>query len=375
MVDTMANATAPNADHLTAEPATAPPVPALEVRGVRKAFGRTVVLDGVDLIVPAGSITAVLGPSGGGKTTLLRIVAGFDEPDAGEVVLDGKVVAGPHSSLAAELRRVGVVPQEGALFPHLDVAGNVGFGLPKGLASRERIEEVLDLVGLPGSQRSRPHQLSGGQQHRIALARALAPRPTIVVLDEPFSSLDAGLRAQVRDEVILALQAARTTAIVVTHDQQEALSVADQVAVLLDGQIAQSADPQTLYDAPASLDVATFVGEAVVLGGDADGEGRVSCALGTLAVRQAAVTAGVVDVVVRPEQVDVLAPAGASAMLRDTVRGTVVSRSFFGHDGVVRVVLDGGLIVTARLHASHLPAPGDAVELTVNSPVSVFPRR
>jgi iron(III) transport system ATP-binding protein len=348
-------------------------MPALEVRGLRKAFGRNVVLDGVDLIVPAGSITAVLGPSGGGKTTLLRIVAGFDEPDAGEVMLDGTVVAGPRGSTRAELRRVGVVPQEGALFPHLDVAGNVGFGLPKGAASRDRIAEVLELVGLQGSQRNRPHQLSGGQQHRVALARALAPRPTLVVLDEPFSSLDAGLRAQVRDEVILALHAVRTTAIVVTHDQQEALSVADQVAVLLDGRFAQCADPHTLYDAPATLGVATFVGEAVVLRGEADESGRVRCSLGTLTSRHPGAIAGDVDVVVRPEQV-VLRVAGTSAGSGVGVTGSVVSRSFFGHDSIVRVALDDGIVVTARLHAAQLPAPGQQVEVSVESPVSVFLR-
>ncbi len=350
--------------------------PALELRALRKAYGRNVVLDGVDLVVPRGGIAAVLGPSGGGKTTLLRIVAGFEHPDAGEVLLNGRVVAGPEVNVPAEQRRVGVVPQEGALFPHLDVAGNVGFGLPRGHASRERIAEVLELVGLPGSQRARPNQLSGGQQHRVALARALAPRPQIVVLDEPFSSLDAGLRAEVREEVMLALQAAATTAIVVTHDQQEALSVADQVAVLLDGRVAQSADPETLYNLPASLAVATFVGEAVVLAGEVDSDGRIVCALGSLIIRGGTRSAGTVDVVVRPEQIDVLAPGFARALsgAGEGIAGTVVSRSFFGHDGVVRVLVGNSTVVTARLHVAHLPTPGSAVVLRVNSPVSVFSR-
>ena len=154
------------------------------------------MLDGVDLVVPVGSITAVLGPSGGGKTTLLRIVAGFERPDRGTVAIGGTPVADGERSTPPELRRVGVVPQEGALFPHLSVAGNVGFGLDRAERRSGRIAEVLELVGLPGIERKRPHELSGGMQHRVALARALAPRPAIVMLDEPFSSLDAGLRAR-----------------------------------------------------------------------------------------------------------------------------------------------------------------------------------
>jgi iron(III) transport system ATP-binding protein len=345
----------------------AEPTPALRVEGVCKSFGATAVLDGVDLVVPQGAIVAVLGPSGGGKTTLLRIVAGFEEPDAGTVTIDGTLVAGRGVSTAAERRRVGVVPQEGALFPHLDVAGNVGFGLPRGTGRAARIDEVLALVGLPGAQRLRPHQLSGGQQHRVALARAIAPRPSLVLLDEPFAALDAGLRAQVRDEVLDALQTSRTTAVIVTHDQQEALSVADQVAVLLGGRMAQFAEPAVLYDEPASLAVATFVGEAVVLPGTAT-EGRVRCALGDLVLRTPAT--GSVTVVVRPEQIELCGD-------HQGVAGTVVSRSFFGHDGVVRVAIDGDAptTVTARVHAARLPARRAGVRVRVVTPVSAYPPR
>lgn len=347
--------------------------PALAVCGLRRAFRRNVVLDGVDLTVEAGTVTAVLGPSGGGKTTLLRIVAGFDHPDSGTISIDGVSVSGPDVHVPPERRHVGVVPQEGALFPHLDVAHNVGFGLPRGAASASRIDEVLELVGLPGVHRKRPHQLSGGQQHRVALARALAPNPTLVMLDEPFSSLDAGLRAQVRDEVLFALRATQATAVVVTHDQQEALSMADQVAVLLDGRIAQHADPATLYESPVSLAVATFIGDAVVLCGQAD-EQVVHCALGTLPIHAAAST-GPVDVVIRPEQVELrdTFADGADNLEREAV-GVVTSRAFFGHDGTVRVALAGGESITARVHAGRLPEPGAHVSVRVNSPVSVFPR-
>lgn len=342
---------------------------ALVVQQLRKSYGRTVVLDGVDLVVPNGSIAAVLGPSGGGKTTLLRLIAGFDQPDSGVISIDGQVVASPTINVPAERRRVGVVPQEGALFPHLDVAGNVGFGLPRGPQRAERIAEVLELVGLPGVQRKKPHQLSGGQQHRVALARAIAPHPTLVVLDEPFSSLDAGLRAQVREEVLVALQTARTTAIVVTHDQQEALSIADVVAVLLDGTIAQCADPATLYESPATLAVATFVGEATVLDGVVH-NGLVRCALGELTMRPGGPTEGPAKVLVRPEQIDI--DAAASNTGTGTGTATVVARAFFGHDGMVRVQLADGSSVAARVHAARLPARQSHIALRVNSPVSVF---
>lgn len=341
---------------------------ALVVQQLRKSYGRSVVLDGVDLVVPTGSIAAVLGPSGGGKTTLLRLIAGFEQPDSGVISIDGQVVASSTVNVPAERRRVGVVPQEGALFPHLDVAGNVGFGLPRGPQRAQRVAEVLELVGLPGVQRKKPHQLSGGQQHRVALARAIAPHPSLVVLDEPFSSLDAGLRAQVREDVLVALQTTRTTAIVVTHDQQEALSIADLVAVLLDGTIAQCADPATLYESPATLAVGTFVGEATVLDGVVN-DGLVHCALGNLPMRPGGPADGPAKVLVRPEQIEIepTATDGTSA-----TSATVVSRAFFGHDGVVHLQLADGSSVAARLHAARLPERQSQLALRVTSPVSVF---
>lgn len=366
-------------------------VPALEVRGVTKSFGSTLVLDGVDLVVPVGSITAVLGPSGGGKTTLLRIVAGFERPDGGTVSIGGTPVADRERSTPPELRRVGVVPQEGALFPHLSVAGNVGFGLDRAERRSGRIAEVLELVGLPGIERKRPHELSGGMQHRVALARALAPRPAIVMLDEPFSSLDAGLRAQVRGEVLEALRASGATAVIVTHDQLEALSIADQVAVLLDGRIAQSAEPTEVYHHPASLDVGTFVGDAVVLHGEFvtardDGTVTVRCALGDLGasmvVHPGVVGGAAVDVLVRPEQLvvhdadrhdDALGHERRAGMPVGAA-GTVVGRQYYGHDAVVMVRLNSGPIVTARLQTSRLPRTGSAVHVRATERVVAFHR-
>ncbi len=335
---------------------------ALTVAGVRKRFAATDVLHGIELTVPAGSVTAVLGPSGCGKTTLLRLIAGFERLDAGHIAVGGVTVADTttHVSLPPERRRVGIVPQEGALFPHLDVAGNIGFGLARGPQAQARVQELLALVGLAGMGRQRPDQLSGGQQQRVALARALAPRPSLILLDEPFSSLDAALRNQVRDEVFDVLRAEQATAVLVTHDQQEALSVADQVAVLLGGRIAQCADPNTLYEAPADLAVATFIGEAVVVDGVVE-RGVVRTALGTHALRPGAPPAGPVEVVVRPEQIEVVpvqVDGGAAAV--------VTGRSFYGHDGVARLQVAGiGSAVSARLPAGHLPERGASVWLKV----------
>ncbi len=222
------------------------------VTGLDKAFGAQPVLAGLDLEVPAGSLTAILGPSGSGKTTLLRLLAGFERADAGTIGIGGVLVDGPGVHLPPERRRIGYVPQEGSLFPHLTVAGNVGFGLPaRQHGARQRrggkVEALLETVGLAGFGLRYPHQLSGGQQQRVALARALAIEPAVVLLDEPFASLDAHLRASVRADVQEIFRRAGTTAVLVTHDQDEALSVADRVAALRDGRIAQCAPPEDLY--------------------------------------------------------------------------------------------------------------------------------
>jgi iron(III) transport system ATP-binding protein len=309
---------------------------ALRVRGLDKSFGRTRVLDGVDLDAPAGAVTAVLGRSGSGKTTLLRLVAGFESPDAGTVEVGGRDVVG----VPPERRGVGFVPQEGALFPHLSVRANAGYGVRgRRREVAARTDEVLALVGLDGYGDRMPHELSGGQQQRVAVARALAPEPALVLLDEPFSALDPGLRDQVRQQVGQALRATGASAVLVTHDQGEALSWAAHVAVLDDGRMLDAGDPVTLYRRPAHPDVATFLGEANLLScGWRDG--WASTAVGRIGVGD--VPDGVGQVLVRPEQVVVATSDAARTPAR------VLSRHYLGHEAVLRLALPDGSTITAR---------------------------
>ena len=346
----------------------------LYLEGVTKTYGSTRVLEGVDLDVPARSITTVLGPSGCGKTTLLRIIAGFTDPDAGTVTFGRSTVVGAGRVVPPQRRHVGYVPQEGALFPHLDVAANITFGLPRGQRrGTARVDELLALVGLDDELRRRyPHELSGGQQQRVALARALAPRPAVVLLDEPFSSLDAGLREGTARGVVAALRAADTTAVLVTHDQSEALSLSDQVAVMRAGRLAQIDNPAALYRSPVDVGVATFVGGAVLLPATLHG-GAARCVLGDLAVSDGSGTDGPVQVLVRPEQLH-LRPANGVA--GDGIPARVVEVSFYGHDAAVHLdLMPDGPRVVARVVGAAAPLPGDAVTLTTHGPVTVYPEQ
>ena len=337
----------------------------LTVRGVRKSFGAAEVLAGVDLDVPAGGITAVLGPSGCGKTTLLRIIAGFLRAEAGSVAFGERVVADDDRFVTPQKRRVGYVPQEGALFPHLDVVSNIAFGLPRSQRRGAHLAGMLDLVDLPAAVANRyPHELSGGQQQRVALARALAPNPTLVLLDEPFSSLDAGLRESTGRAVARALRTAGATAVLVTHDQGEALSLADQVAVMRDGRIAQVATPTEIYLSPADPGIAAFVGGATILPAYINGT-EAKCALGTIEVPQHSVQ-GDALVLIRPEQI-------AMGDATGDIDARVSDVSYYGHDTAVHLDLaPDGPSVVARMSGREIPARNAVVSLTINGPVTVF---
>jgi iron(III) transport system ATP-binding protein len=400
----------------------------LVVTGLYKAFGDHPVLTGLDLEVPAGSLTAILGPSGSGKTTLLRVLAGFERADAGTVAIGGSVVDGPGVYLAPERRKIGYVPQEGSLFPHLTVAANIGFGLPARHRRGPATLELLDAVGLAGLGKRYPHQLSGGQQQRVALARALAIRPKIVLLDEPFASLDAHLRASVRADVQGLLAESGITGILVTHDQDEALSTADRVAVLRNGRIVQCDAPQDLYDRPADADIARFIGDANLIEGVLDSD-TVDTALGRLRIEPACLAAlasgpaatasgpadmasgpadmapglaeiasgltdmasgpaaasGPATVLIRPEQIELdsdgtsLRPApgrGSDPHSGSELYGHVVSYGYHGHDAVIHVRPEhdsaAPTIVVRTLGGRQLP-PGSLVRLRARGPVLAWP--
>jgi iron(III) transport system ATP-binding protein len=342
---------------------------ALTIRALTKRFAAVHALTGVDLDVPADSLTAILGPSGCGKTTLLRLVAGFATPDSGTVAFAGEQMSGPGRHVPPQRRRVGYVPQEGALFPHLDVAANIMFGLPRSARrTRHRLDELLDLVELDRRVASRyPHELSGGQQQRVALARALAPQPSVVLLDEPFSSLDAALRLGTGRAVARALHAAHATAIMVTHDQNEALSLADQVAVMRAGRLVQVAPPDVVYANPADPAVAAFVGAAVLLPATIDGE-VAHCVLGTLTVPPGSVQ-GTAQVLIRPEHIQLRAEA-----VTGDLPARVTDVTYFGHDATVQLALESnGTQVTARVMGNRPPDPDTRVHLTVTGPVTAYP--
>jgi iron(III) transport system ATP-binding protein len=321
---------------------------AIEVAGVEKRFGSTPVLRGVDLYVPEGAVVALLGPSGCGKTTLLRTIAGLESADAGSVVIGGRPVVGPGLDVAPERRRVGMVFQDWALFPHLDVAGNVGYGLSRRERSAARIEAALELVGLGGMGRRQPGTLSGGQQQRVALARAIAPQPSVLLLDEPFSNLDTTLRVQVRTELHHLLVELGITAVFVTHDQEEAFVLGDQVAVMVGGEIVQQAPPADLYAEPASPWVAQFIGDANLLPGVAAGASALT-PVGEIPLRVAGHDR--TTVLIRPE--DLRLTTGGDARVELT--------EFYGHDTVYLVRTAGGSRVRVRAGASPEHQRGDQV--------------
>lgn len=341
---------------------------AVEVDDLLVDYGGDPVVRQASCVASSRHLLAIVGASGSGKTTLLRAIAGFLPVHGGTIRIGDRLVVGPGVSVPPEQRGVGIVTQDGSLFPHLTVARNVGFGLPRrsmpdGTPVSERVAELLSIVGLDGLQDRYPHELSGGQQQRVALARALAPRPEAVLLDEPFSALDAGLRTELGQEVRELLTQSRTTAILVTHDQDEALSLADSVALMIDGRIVQQGTPKELYGQPGTLAVATFLGEVnvlPVLGVRPDG--RVSTSLGPVPVADA--SSQVDQIALRPEQLRLERAEGSA----DGVVGHV---SYFGHDSMVDVRLSDGAVVRVRVLGDAGVTQGDAVCLQVTGTAQI----
>jgi iron(III) transport system ATP-binding protein len=333
----------------------------LEIRNLSLSYGDQPVLTDLNFEAQQGELTAVLGASGAGKSTLLRLIAGFEAPTSGEIFIDSKLVSSSKDVLAPEKRGVGIVPQDSALFSHLTVSQNIGFGLPKG--SDARVRELLELVGLADYGNRKPASLSGGQAQRVALARALAPRPKLILLDEPFSALDAELRGRLREDVRAVLRAENASAILVTHDQEEALSLADRVAVMRDGRVIQSGTPTEIYNAPADLGIATFLGDSILVQGKVE-EGKVLTDLGKLSPLNSVVDGQIGVVAIRSENFYLQPnPSGDSE---------VIGRVFFGHDAVVEVQTPK-VKIRARSNGPFAPEVGMRVTVWVRGAVNFYP--
>ena len=312
---------------------------AIRCDSLHKSYGKTLAVQDVSLRVKQGECLALLGPSGCGKTTLLRLIAGFEAPDSGSLTIGDRLVASDASFVPPERRRVGIVLQDYALFPHLSVAANIGFGLRKGPDRAQRVEEMLGLVELHGYGDRMPHELSGGEQQRVALARALAPGPQVLLLDEPFSSLDADLRARTRADVRRILARAGATVVLVTHDQQEALYMGDRVAVMQAGRIEQVDTPWAIYHRPATPFVARFVGVAELFPGTVH-NGRVLTEVGELGLGGRRLGHG--------EQVRVLLrPHCVGIRPRPNGIGVIIERVFQGSHYLYRVQLPSGAVISS----------------------------
>lgn len=309
----------------------------LDIAHLEVSFGAKKVIDDLSLSLKEGEIAALLGPSGCGKTTLLRAIAGLIQPDSGTIRFGAQLVGLSSVVLPPHRRGIGYVPQQGALFPHLSVAKNIAFGLDKKSHSKAEIEkivsEMLELISMTGFEDSQPSEISGGQQTRVALARALAVKPKMVLLDEPFSALDAQLRGELRSDVVSLLRAAGTTAILVTHDREEALVSADRVVLMREGKIAQHGTPEEVYENPVSPTVAMSTGDALVLEGVRYADGSTSSAVHPLAGESLSGQIG--EVVIRPEELHL-----SSSPTENSVEGTVVKIDYYGHDAMLEVHLE-----------------------------------
>ena len=331
----------------------------IRARSVAKSYGSEKVLSDFNLDIWNGSIVGILGISGSGKTTALRLLAGFDKPDSGIIEMRDRVISSQETFLPPEERNVGMVFQDYALFPHLNVEKNIAFGLSRDEIKSGRLEEVISMCNLETYRNKFPQELSGGQQQRVSLARALAPKPAVILLDEPFTSLDAHMARDLREEVVSLLRQTETTALIVTHDQEEALSVCDVVSVLENGSVIQSATPQEIYLNPVSQTVANSVGDPNILKGFSV-DGRVETSLGTF------VTAynGALDVSIRPECIELLLDSEGSYVVKEC--------TFYGHDQVISFQNSKGEVFRARSLPNTIYEAGDKVNINI-SEVTTFP--
>ena len=353
--------------------------PRLSVTELAKSYGGRPAVDGVSLEVQPGQVTCLLGPSGCGKSTTLRIIAGVDSPDAGRIEVDGALICDARLSVPPEQRSIGLMFQDFALFPHLDVARNVAFGLPRGSGRAARVDELLAKVGLPDYGARYPHELSGGEQQRVALARALAPRPRIMLMDEPFSGLDDRLRDEIRDQTLDVLKAEGTAVLLVTHEPQEAMRMADEIALMRGGRIVQRGAPYNIYNTPVDLEAARFFSDLNVI------EGNVQGALTDTPFGQF-LTPGLpdgtrVDIAIRPQHLKIDFDRGGrgpnpTATDGTAARGVVERARFMGSESLVEFRMDhDGTLLTAKVPSVFLPKPGMVLWLMLRRDrCFVFPR-
>ncbi len=349
---------------------------ALALENVTHSYDQLRALDRVDLTLAKGEVVCLLGPSGCGKTTALRVAAGLERLQQGKVYLDGRVVADQNNELPPEARGIGLVFQDFALFPHLSIFHNVAFGISDQPASaiNDRVQRVLEQVGMRAYANAYPHTLSGGQQQRVALARALAPRPKLMLLDEPFSGLDMVLRNQIRDDTLHVLKQSGASTLLVTHDPEEAMFMADRIALMLDGRIVQQGAPADLYNHPKSGFVASFFGDINRLEGIVENE-SVSTQLGSIAAPHG-VEGEAVEVLIRPEAL-LLVPPGSDPGPRDGLVEVLASR-LLGRTSLIHLKATGegaaDLHLHARIAGQFLPAEGEIFEVRLDRKQTfVFP--
>lgn len=335
---------------------------AISIKGLSAGYGGDPVISDISFDLAEQQLLAILGPSGSGKSTLLKTIAGFLTPIEGSITLDGVLVSCTTSPIPPEKRNIGLVPQEGSLFPHLDVSANIGFGIKRNSNSRQRVSELLEIIGMTEFAHSRPQELSGGQQQRVALARALAPQPKLILLDEPFSALDTSLRAQMRDDIRSILTKTSTTAIMVTHDQEEALATADQLAIMQGGKLIAFGSPISLYNTPQSIAVAQLLGEINVIPAIVETAHNVRTDFGVSVTQYPGeLNPGELGaLIVRPEAIaidDHLTP-----------NATIVDSLFHGHDSLISVRMDSGLVVKLREPTQITRSLGERCSVSVTRP-------
>lgn len=340
---------------------------AISIQGLSAGYGGEAVINDITFELAEKQLLAILGPSGSGKSTLLKTIAGFLTPLTGSITLEGVTVSGPKSHIPPEKRNIGLVPQEGSLFPHLDVSANIGFGIKRSPDARARVDELLEIIGMKEFAHTRPQELSGGQQQRVAIARALAPTPKLILLDEPFTALDTSLRAQMREDIQSILTLTSTTAIMVTHDQEEALATADQLAIMQGGQLIAYGVPLSLYHNPESIAVAQLLGETNVIPAVVETGDSVRTDFGlNLTQDSGGLNPGTSGtLIVRPEDIAIDE--------NNTPNANIIDSLFHGHDSMISVRMDSGLVVKLREPTHITRAPGARCSVSVKRPGIFLP--